>query len=128
MDDFGTQIQILISAFFGALVILLLLIAFRHLGFGTNDDHSHDLKRQKALDVIQKNGYDAHYYFPSVGVNDRELRDALDYLHRHGYIFTTHDRLLGKVAKAILTPDEQAAYRRAEFRVVDSDTNQENPT
>lgn len=76
--------------------------------------------RDEALDILDSNGIDAHFYLPSVGSRDNpELSEALEFLGYKGYIFTRSDgSLVGKVAKARLSADEKASQRRASFKVI----------
>lgn len=76
--------------------------------------------RDNALDILDTNGIDAHFYLPAVGSRDNsELSEALDFLGSKGYIFTRSDgSLVGKVAKARISPDEKASQRRANFKII----------
>ncbi|WP_045861728.1 hypothetical protein [Teredinibacter purpureus] len=66
--------------------------------------------RNKYLEILERNGIDAHYYLPSVGSrgND-ELCEALDALAHAGYIMTdSSGYIVGTVAKARLSNNEKA--------------------
>lgn len=78
--------------------------------------------KEKALDVLGKHGFRAHYYLPQVGIEDRELADACHLLAGKGFLITdSSGALVGKVATARLTPAELAKERRASFRLVKSE-------
>lgn len=77
--------------------------------------------REKALDLLEKNGLRAHYYLPAIGMDNQELANACRILASAGYIITTSDgTITGKVASARPTKDEQIALRRASFKLVQS--------
>jgi len=76
-------------------------------------------RRDQAFDVVAKHGLDAHLYLAASGVNDRELADALRFLSDRGYVVTDRNgNLVGKVAKAQLTPGEAALERRAKMYLI----------
>lgn len=78
-----------------------------------------DGARTKALDILDQHGLRAHYYMPSIGMQDRELADACRRLASAGYIITSMDgTITGKVAVARPTKDEQVADRRASIKLV----------
>lgn len=79
--------------------------------------------REKALDVIEKHGYRAHFYLPTVGAqDDRELWEALETMRLAGFIVTNESgHLVGKVATARPTRQEIAEERRASFRLVNTE-------
>ncbi|HEY0843430.1 hypothetical protein [Methylotenera sp.] len=75
--------------------------------------------RDKALDLLEKNGLRAHYYLPAVGMESQELANACRTLASAGYIITAADgTITGKVASARPTKKELAALRRAAFKLV----------
>jgi hypothetical protein len=76
--------------------------------------------REKALDVIEKHGYRAHFYLPTVGAqDDRELWEALETMRLAGFIITNQNgHLVGKVATARPTSQEIAEERRASFSLI----------
>ena len=80
-----------------------------------------DDARANALDVLDKHGYRAHFYLPTVGAqDDRELWDALETMRLAGFIVTDQSgHLVGKVATARPSSQEIASERRASFRLVD---------
>jgi hypothetical protein len=77
--------------------------------------------KEKALKIIGKQGYEAHFWFPSMTCkDDRELWDALEFLKAAGYIITDASGcLVGKVARVNLTSDEKARIRRAHFKLAE---------
>ena len=76
-------------------------------------------EREDALDILERNGLRAHYYLPSIGIEDRELANACRRLASAGYIITAGDgTITGKVAAARPTKNEQVALRRASFKLV----------
>ena len=79
--------------------------------------------RENALDVIEKHGYRAHFYLPTVGAqSDRELWEALETMRLAGFIITDRNgHLVGKAATARLTGQEIAEERRAFFKLVKTD-------
>ena len=107
-------------AFIGIMVWDLSKMAYRKF-FTKSQEASWNSERDEALNVIQKQNYDAHYYLPSIGSRDnKELSSALDSLAGKGFIITDKDGcLVGKVAKARLTSNEVAEAKRATFSVVE---------
>lgn len=94
------------------------------LGWPTNDHpYMSDAARESALDVIEKHGYRAHFYLPTVGaLEDRELWEALETMRLAGFIVTDQSgNLVGKVATARPTSQEIASERRAAFRLVETE-------
>lgn len=80
-----------------------------------------DYVREAALDVLEKHGIRAQFYMPAAHVRDRELADALQLLTGRGYLMTDAEgRLVGAVATARPTVEENAQQRRAEFKVVET--------
>lgn len=80
-----------------------------------------DFVREAALDVLEKHGIRAQFYMPAAHVRDRELADALRLLASRGYFMTDLEgRLVGVVATARPTVDENAQQRRSEFKVIDN--------
>lgn len=78
--------------------------------------------REQSLDVLERNGLRAHYYLPSIGIEDQELANACRRLASAGYIITAADgTITGKVASARPTKDEQVVMRRASFKLVASE-------
>jgi hypothetical protein len=79
--------------------------------------------RENALDVLEKHGYRAHFYLPTVGAqDDRELWEALETMRLSGFIVTDQNgNLVGKVATARPTSQEIASERRAAFRLVETE-------
>lgn len=76
--------------------------------------------RQQALDTLDTHGIDAHYYLPVVGCEDKELANALRLLGSRGYVMTdSTGALVGKVAKARLTPNERASESRKRFFLIE---------
>lgn len=57
--------------------------------------------QEKWLDVIEKHGFEAHLYLPTIGhQDDQELWDALERLRLSGHIITDRTgSLVGKVEK-----------------------------
>jgi len=79
-----------------------------------------DRAREEALDTLARHGIDAHYYLPAVGCEDNELSNALRLLGGRGYLMThANGSLVGKVAKARLTPDERSQESRKRFFLVE---------
>ncbi|MFK5894962.1 MAG: hypothetical protein QM504_17225 [Pseudomonadota bacterium] len=75
--------------------------------------------RDKALDILDKNGITAHFYLAASESRDNdELSRALDYLSSCGFIMTKDNSLVGGVAKARLSSDENATRRRAELKLI----------
>lgn len=76
--------------------------------------------RDKALAVLKRNGLQAFYYLPAIGIDDQELADALRFLGDSGFIITDQKTgdLTGRVLAASMTSHERAQQRRAQFRVV----------
>lgn len=73
----------------------------------------------KAFDVLARHGFRANLYLPGVGVDDRELKNAMNTLAAKGYLITNNDGfLVGKLAAMNPTADELVKMRRAEFKVV----------
>jgi hypothetical protein len=79
--------------------------------------------RENALDVLEKHGYRAHFYLPTVGAqDDRELWEALETMRLARFIVTDRNgHLVGKAASARLTSQECAEERRASFRLVQTE-------
>lgn len=76
--------------------------------------------RSKALETLRVNGIDAHCYLSAAGCADQELANALRLLGGRGYIMTNaKGSIVGKVAKAILSPDERAEEARKRFFLVE---------
>lgn len=76
--------------------------------------------RESALDTLSRHGIDAHYYLPAIGCEDNELANALRLLGGRGYLMTdAAGGLVGKVAKARLTPEERAQESRKRFHLVE---------
>lgn len=82
-----------------------------------------DAARENALDVLDKHGYRAHFYLPTVGAQyDRELWDALETMRLAGFIVTNESgHLVSKVATARPTRQECDEERRASFRLVNTE-------
>lgn len=78
--------------------------------------------KNNALDVIEKHGLEAHFYFPGIGNrNDEELSNALDLLSSLGFIITdSSGNIVGKAAKKRLSSQEKADSRRSAFKIVES--------
>ncbi len=105
---------------FGAITLVIgaLSIAWHYV---RRHFESRSRKRQieSALDIIEKHGYKAHYYFPATGIEEDQLYIALERLKHAGYIFTRADgSLLGKVTTARPSSDQVADERRAGFKIV----------
>lgn len=81
------------------------------------------IAQEKALDVIEKHGYRAHYYLPTIGAqDDREFWDALETMRLAGFIVTDENGcLVGKVATARPTKQECVEGRRASFHLVNTE-------
>lgn len=74
----------------------------------------------RALSVLAKNGYQAHYYTPDQDVEDQELAAALRLLGRSGFIITDKSGdLAGQVSLAHSGSESRARQRRAQFRVIE---------
>ncbi len=75
--------------------------------------HSAVLQTQveEALAIVNGRGYTVHFYLPATGVDhdDKELVDAISFLHSIGIIITDKNgNLVGKVATAGLSADLKA--------------------
>lgn len=71
------------------------------------------------LDMIEKHGFKAHFYFPATGIKEDQLYISLERLKHAGYIFTREDgSLLGKVATSRPSLDQVADARRTGFKIV----------
>ncbi|MHC5209067.1 hypothetical protein [Pseudomonas chlororaphis] len=79
-----------------------------------------ELARDRALSVLAKNGYQAHYYTPDQDADDQELAAALRLLGRSGFIITDQrGDLVGQVALAQSGSESRARQKRAQFRVIE---------
>ncbi|MBM1184748.1 MULTISPECIES: hypothetical protein [Pseudomonas] len=79
-----------------------------------------EFARDRALSVLAKKGYQAHYYAPDLDVEDQELAAALRLLGRSGFIITDQGGdLVGKVSLAHSGSESRARQKRAQFRVIE---------
>lgn len=75
--------------------------------------------KQQALAVLERHGFQAHYYMAAIGLKDRELADACRRLCASGFIITSKGGgMVGKTATVLSSHDEQVATRRASIRLV----------
>ena len=89
---------------------------------------AHDKQRKAMIDVINKHGMKAHMYFPSVRHRENiELSTALDWFAANGFIVTDENGdIVGKVATANMDSVQLAEIRRAEMKLVGSDTGSDS--
>lgn len=79
-----------------------------------------EFARDRALSVLAKKGYRAHYYAPDLDIEDQELAAALRLLGRSGFIITDQaGDLVGKVSLAHSGSESRARQKRAQFRVIE---------
>ncbi|GIC77141.1 hypothetical protein [Moritella sp. F3] len=110
--------QAAIYAMIGIMVWDLAKMAYRKLT-ANRKQKADDYAYNKHLDEIAAQGYSAHYYVPSIGLTNNELRNSLDYLASKGFIITdSNEVLVGKVAKARMDSTELAEQRRATFKII----------
>lgn len=79
-----------------------------------------EFARDRALSVLAKKGYRAHYYAPDLNIEDQELAAALRLLGRSGFIITEQGGdLVGKVSLAHSGSESRARQKRAQFRGIE---------
>lgn len=71
---------------------------------------------EEALAIVNGRGYTVHFYLPATGVDhdDKELVDAISFLHSIGIIITDKSgNLVGKVATAGFPADQKVTLMRS---------------
>ncbi|EPG9766626.1 hypothetical protein M0K88_004891 [Escherichia coli] len=76
--------------------------------------------KDRALAVLARHRYQAHYYTPHSSNDDSELLSALRLLGRSGFLITDeHGNLVGTVEVATSGSESRARQQRAKFKVVE---------
>lgn len=80
-----------------------------------------NVSTDKLLDTIEKKGYRAHLYLPTISEDKKDFDTvrALELLAHRGFVITDqNENIVGKVATARLSSDEIASERRASFKIL----------
>lgn len=77
-------------------ILLLFMLADLGLRKWLKIKESEEVK--KAKELLEKNGFTSHIYIPSIGVNNKELAEAMARVSSDGYVLLDKEgKLVGKV-------------------------------